>query len=407
MSVYGISSYQDALFKWQGQQLKNTGASATSSSASSAVNSLFNSNSSMISQISSMVELTKYAMDKMGLSSDSRVTFSQIAKYREQLQADFSQNVKNGFMQAGIENLSALTFSVDQSGKISVSGTNASDRQKAQAWLEANPSYGQEIRKAMNANGLEGAEIDFNISSTGRMNIVDNVTSRVQSSIDANAELSDKLRQAVSDLGYTEELPIELTFSGDGQLKVKGDGKDALNEWLSANGELASVIKKQLDANGAQISAATLRLGKEGSIQISVNNADNNDAQKILDSMEATGSKMKAGLDNLAIDPNINFTMQVNEDGSVTIISDHPDRDKVQRFFDENPELIKQYRQIETLAGIDDARKAMQISPAAMRKRIQIESLSAWWAGSGDADSYFGNYADGNLSLMTGLNLNI
>ncbi len=81
----------------------------------------------------------------------------------------------------------------------------------------------------------------------------------------------------------------------------------------------------------------------------------------------------------------------------MTIISDHPDRDKVQRFFDEHPEMVKKYRQIETLSGIDDARKAMQISPSDMRKRIQIESMSAWWAG----------YAGGNLSLLTGLNLNI
>ena len=91
----------------------------------------------------------------------------------------------------------------------------------------------------------------------------------------------------------------------------------------------------------------------------------------------------------------------------MTVISDHADRDKVQQFFDDNPDLIKKYRQIETLSGIDDARKAMQVSPTAMRKRIQIESMAAWWADSGSASSYFGNYSGGNLSLLSGLNLNV
>lgn len=59
------------------------------------------------------------------------------------------------------------------------------------------------------------------------------------------------------------------------------------------------------------------------------------------------------------------------------------------------------------MSGIDDARKAMQIAPNEMRKRIQIESMAAWWAGSNDASSYFGNYANGNLSMLSGLNLNV
>lgn len=407
MSVSGINNYRDALFKWQGQQLKNNGSGSAASNASSDVSSLFNSNNSMISQISSMVELTKYAMDKMGLSSDSRVTFSQIAKYREQLESEFSQNVKNGFSQSGIENLSALAFSVDRDGKITVSGVNASDRQKAQAWLDANPAYGQEIRNALDSGGIDAARIDFQISSAGRLSVLDAVTSRAQAALDANTGLGENLRQALYEMGYSLDQPVELTFNGDGQLMIKGDGNAAANEWLAENSDLADIVKKQLDASGAELSAASLRLGKEGNIQISVNNTDNNDAQKIMDRLDAAGVKIKAGLDSLAIDPDINFTMRVNEDGSLTIISDHPDRDKVQRFFDENPDLVRQYRQIETLAGIDDARKAMQISPSAMRKRIQIESLSAWWAGSDDADSYFGNYSNSNLSLMRGLNLNI
>ena len=77
MSISGINNYNNVLFQWQGQQLKGSTSSGSKSSSSSSLESLFG-NTSMTSQLSSMVELTKYAMDAMGLGSDSRVTFNQI-----------------------------------------------------------------------------------------------------------------------------------------------------------------------------------------------------------------------------------------------------------------------------------------------------------------------------------------
>ena len=100
MSISGISNYRDVLFQWQGQQLKSTGSETSKSAAANSVSSLF-SGASMTNQISSMVELTKYAMDAMGVSSNARVTFSQITRYREQLQSEFSQAVKDGLAQSG------------------------------------------------------------------------------------------------------------------------------------------------------------------------------------------------------------------------------------------------------------------------------------------------------------------
>ena len=192
-------------------------------------------------------------------------------------------------------------------------------------------------------------------------------------------------------------------------LVVKGDHNDAktINSFLSQNTELADAVKKELKKNDVDLSSAGLRLGNEGNIQISINNSGLKDLQAALDKETELGKKIYSSLDDLGIDPNISFSIQLNADGTYNIISDHPDAAKVQKFFEDNPELIKKYRQIDTLAGVDDARKAMQLSPSEMRKRIQVESMTAWWAGSGNANSYFGAYNNGNLSLYSGLNLNI
>lgn len=410
MSISGISNYRDVLFQWQGQQLKSTGSETAKSSASSSLSSLFGGSSSMTSQISSMVELTKYAMDAMGLASDSRVTFSQIAKYREQLQNEFSTAVRDGLSGTGIADLSGLSFSLDKDGRISAIGANAADRKAAQAWLDANPSLGQDVRRALDDAGIETTgTVDFRLSSSGRMSVINTATDSVQKALDAKGSLTDSLRTALEEMGVSLDTPLEFGLDAEGVLTVKGqhDSAEAINQWLADNPELAEAVGDALKKANAEASAASLRLGKDGGIRVDVNNAELNDIQAVFDKNGETGKKIATGLDGLGVDQNISFSLQIDADGNLKVISDHPDRDKVQRFFDENPELVKKYRQIETLSGIDDARKAMQISPSAMRKRIQIESMASWWADSGSASSFFGAYSDGNLSLMSGLNMSV
>lgn len=402
MAVSAINNYQNALYQWQGQKLASTGYS--SSSSSSAGNSLL-SGSSMTSQISSMVELTKYAMDCMGLASDSRVTFSQITKYSNQLQSEFNNSVKKGLEDSGIVNMSSLVYTLGENGKITVSGGSHSDCQKAQAWIDANPIYGETVMAAIKKNGLDSnRSLKFKLSSAGNMTLINPQTENMQGFLNDNESLSASLRGGLAALAPS--YPLNLAFDGD-KLIAKGDNADEINKWLEENAAFEDALKKELEKNKIDLSAVTLRLGKEGAAQITVNNAELNDIQAVLDKESQTGEKLYSGLSSLGIDPKISFAIQFDDDGNLNIISDHPDRDKVQKFFEDNPELVKKYKQIEALAGIEDARKAMQISPSAMRKRIQIESMASWWAGSDSASSYFGQYSDNSLSLLAGLNLNV
>lgn len=410
MGIAGINNYNDVLFQWQSQQLKTSGTESKKTAQSDLLNSLFGGSTSMTQQISSMVELTKYAMNAMGLSSDSRVTFSQITKYREQLQNEFNTSVKNAFAQSGISDIASMTFSLDKDGMISVSGGSESDRKMAQKWLGANPSFGLELRDALKAQNIENEDtIDFRLSSSGKMSIVNKYTDSVQSFLNENSELSDALRESLKET--FGDLPASLSFKldSDGNLHLENELENtaAINDWLAENRDFADALKNELDKKGVDLTSVSLKLGESGVAQITVNRADLNEAQAVLDSKTDIGKKIFSGLNDLGIDPDISFSIQVNEDGSVKIIGDHKDIEKVQQFFDENPDLVKKYRQIETLAGIDDARKAMQISPSAMRKRIQIESMAAWWVDSGNSNSYFGNYQNSNLSLMYGLNMNV
>lgn len=102
------------------------------------------------------------------------------------------------------------------------------------------------------------------------------------------------------------------------------------------------------------------------------------------------------------------FTIRVNEDGTATINTQSEHGEKLQKIFDENPELVKAYQKIEALSGIDKARESMQIAPNEMRKRIQIEAMSAWWAQSNpNSGASFSNYSNGSLSLLQGINVSV
>lgn len=409
MSVSGIGNYRDVMFQWQGQQLKSTGSETAKSTASNSLNSLFNG-SSMIKKLSSMVELTKYAMDAMGLGSNSRVTFSQISRYREQLQNEFSQAVKDGLAQTGISDLSALTLSLDKEGKLTALGANANDRNAAQDWLNANPETGTKLRASLLQAGNDGeTPVEFRLSSSGKMSVVNSASNSIQSVLDSNESLTKNLRNGLANLGLSPNTSLKFHFDDSGNLSVFGnhDSGVAINQLLKDDPELANTLKTELEKRKLDASSATLHLGPDGNVQINVNNSTLNDIQAVLDKNNDMGKKLATGLDALRVDPNINFSIQIDEDGAFTVVSDHPDREKVQRFFNENPELVKKYRQIETLSGIDDARKAMQLAPSDMRKRIQIESLAAWWADSGNANSYFGAYSGGNVSMFSGLNLSV
>lgn len=314
-SINSLSSYTGSVYQWQGQSLYKTATSK--SSQSNTVSSSLNGSSSMIDQVSSMIELTKYAMDAMGVAENTRVSFSQLTKYQQQLENEFNEAVKSGLENLGLANVDSLVFSLDENGILSVTGSNASDTSAAQAWLNSNTSLGLELREALEKHGIENsAEISFRLDGSGQIELV-------------NTSIEE-----------------------------------------ATNAELENI-------------------------------------RSILATQTSTGSKIRLGMENLGVDKNVAFTIQVNDDGSVTIYSNSSDREKIQQFFDDNPELVTTYRQIEALSGIDDARQALQLSPSEMRKRIQIESMASWWASSDDSSSYFGSYSNNSLSLLSGLNISV
>ena len=97
--------------------------------------------------------------------------------------------------------------------------------------------------------------------------------------------------------------------------------------------------------------------------------------------------QLRKDFEFLGVDPKIAFQLKENDQGGLTVSSEHPDRDKVQKYFDEHPEMVKKYKEIQTLANLEAARNRMNINPAELKKRLQIENMSAWWSAEDGASS--------------------
>ena len=108
----------------------------------------------------------------------------------------------------------------------------------------------------------------------------------------------------------------------------------------------------------------------------------------------------------LGVDPGISFQLKENEKGGLTVSANHPDRDKIQKYFDDHPALVKQYKEIQTLANLEAARSRMDINPAELKKRLQIENMSAWWSAEGGGASIM-DVSSAGTGWFSGINATV
>ena len=515
-SVYGLGAYSPYMqYTWQS-------ASSSSSSLANALTSATSmSGSGMAGQISSMVALTRYAMEKMGISENGNVTFSQISKYRNELSQSFDTALRAAMSSVGIQNMSGLTFTISGTGDISVQSDNPSDRQAAQSYIDAHPELGRNLIKAISDEGVTlTSAISFRLSGSSFVVLAPEVED-LTVALEKKVGLADTLREGLAALGVPMDGGLRLTFNEDGNLAVDGEmenaeavnawlaeqdelteelkklvteagttleglalilpasgamtaeakprnteelrdslekslaatdlgrslrdglkaegllgstgsvhltfdasGKltvdagtenaDAINAWLAEQSETAEALRAACEKAGVTTDAVSFTLNAAGDVAVSLSEQPASDREQLNAARTAfakMGNEAKAlleGLAALSIDLNAEFTIKINDDGSVTIGGTHPDIAKIQKVFDNNAALVKTYSQIEALSGLDQARAAMNISPSAMRKSLQMESLAvAWWSGS-MSNSYFGTYSGQNgLSLLSGLNISV
>lgn len=406
MSISGLGLYTGSSYQWQALQSHSASGTGGGQNSLSSLNAY---NADMTSQIAGMVELVQYAMQAMGLSEDSRVTFSQITKYQQQLEKQFDDSLKKALEESSIDDLSGLTFTLAPDGTLTAAGATETDAAKAQGYLDEHPELAQTLLQRLQDAGIElTEELTFSVSSNGTLNLLSGSANDLQALLDEQAELVDELRAGLEGINVNLD-DLTLVFDDAGNLVADGDHPQAydINSWLRQHEELQDLLAAKLEEAGIDRADVSLALPAGGGMTVALSADDTAGIQEVLQQQRETGKALYDGLADVGIDPDITFSLQVESDGSVTINSAHPDADKLRQLFENNAELSKQYAQVQALSGIEDARAALQINPSAMRTRLQMETIATSWFSSQSASS-FGTYSGSSgLSLLTGLNLNV
>ncbi len=402
MSIASIGSSNTSLYayQWNNQQLQ--GSVGTSRSTVNASAYSFNG----LSTISSMVELAKYAMDAMGVDSNERVTFSQIEKYKQELEDNFSKNLNENIENTNISDQVYFTVSLDADGKATIISSHE-DQDKVQAYFDIYPEVTNALRNELDLAGFEGT-VQFSVNASGVITSANSSQGTYSKELE-NSTIGTDIIEGVKTAD--EEITEPFTLRVENSALVLDDSDHpnatAIEEFLADNPALLDDLTASLDEIEIDLANSNMRMyiDDQGKVRIeyideSENTESNTSLQEFLNEKNV-GNDIKTNLKNIGIDPDIDFRLTV-EDGKIVVNSDHPDAAKVQILLDKNPELTKDYLQVDALAGLDGARKAMQIDPTALRKRIEMESMATWWANTGT--SSIGAFSGGSLSSYAGIN---
>lgn len=111
---------------------------------------------------------------------------------------------------------------------------------------------------------------------------------------------------------------------------------------------------------------------------------------------------LKAGLEKAGIDPEASFRLVSGSNGSgVQVITDHADKEKIEKYFADNPGMVTKFEQIQSLNKMEETRQTNNIDPKAIADRIRLESMTAWYSDN----SSFMSYAQQSASFYSGVNL--
>lgn len=201
---------------------------------------------------------------------------------------------------------------------------------------------------------------------------------------------------------YTQMFGTD-TASTDEAAKKKAAAAAAAGQGTSQTKQNSYPTSATLQNLAAIASAAmdSMGIGKTGRVTFGQITAYKEKLEK------EYGEKLEADLEKLGVDSTIKFQLKMGEDGKLEVVSDHADKAKVQKYFDDNPDMVKKYKEIQALADLDTARKSMQVNPTDLRKRIQVESMAAWWGQSGNSTSSIADFSGGDLSFYKGINTTV
>lgn len=115
---------------------------------------------------------------------------------------------------------------------------------------------------------------------------------------------------------------------------------------------------------------------------------------------------VKNGLAELGVAQDADFRLSLDENGELQVSSNHKDKEKIEQFFKENPELAESYEKIQTLNLVEQARQNSGISLSDAYEKANLLSYTSGMLGTNSALAMTGSGSLASL-LNTGFCLTV
>lgn len=113
---------------------------------------------------------------------------------------------------------------------------------------------------------------------------------------------------------------------------------------------------------------------------------------------EDFSAKLKEDLLKLGVDPDVEFTLVTDSSGRLNVVSDHPDKAKIQQYFDANPGMAEQFETIQSLSNFKRSAESPQVrdwdSMRELKKGLQAQAIEIFFATAQEATGFSPMYAD-------------
>lgn len=86
--------------------------------------------------------------------------------------------------------------------------------------------------------------------------------------------------------------------------------------------------------------------------------------------------KVKSDLRALGVDEKIEFRLVSDNNGGVSVISDHKEAALIERYFKANPKMVEEFNKIQMIGNFDRARQFQDRPITDMRKEIQMQGAA-------------------------------
>ena len=116
-------------------------------------------------------------------------------------------------------------------------------------------------------------------------------------------------------------------------------------------------------------------------------------------------AQVKADLTKLGVDEDVVFKLYMDDKGAVKVeCADAEQKKKIEQYLKDNTKIADKFKEIQTLADIENTRTNPTYSPQAVRSRIQTEAMTTWFTNLGQSSSstadYFSSKSALNAQLM-------